>query len=186
MSTLPNHLNLAFFVENKSFLYQHYYWHKNKRKFLSLWAVIQTLRKASFRADLILVNYSDNKVEGIKEMIVQSIKENTSKVFRASSTDNNGNIKKALLNHVDTIDQLLTYEQWKHNFKNFNDNKKGDTWEILDFINRDILITTPHGKYNNTPISKIEYEDLVILATNKTSSYKRESLNELIRRLDNE
>lgn len=154
-----------------------YYWYKNKRKFLSLWAVVKTFRSSGFKADLILVNYADDKNLGIKEMLVQEIDMNPHDNYREAKVDKDGNIiKKAIPNHIKTTNIELSFEEWKQKFKNFNKNKKGDTWEILDIlrdedISNDVLITSPQGKYKDTPISEIDCEDLMTLATHGKSKY---------------
>ena len=110
-----------------------YYWHKNSRKFLSLWALVCTLRKAGYLADLILVNYADNRTLGVKEMLVQTIDSNSSEVFRESSTSE-GVQKPQLMRHVVSIDTLLSFDEFKRKFRKFNDEKVGDTWDILSDV----------------------------------------------------
>lgn len=106
-----------------------YYWDKNKRKFLSLWTLVCTLRKAGHEADLILVNYADDREKGIKEMQVIDIKVNPVKIFRHASES-----KDELKNHVETRDVIMSFDDWKKKFRHFNDNKKGDTWELLESV----------------------------------------------------
>jgi hypothetical protein len=108
-----------------------YYWHKNSRKFLSLWALVNTLRRAGYFADLILVNYADDRSLGVKEMIVQSIELNPTEVFREESNIA-GVHKPRLMRHVVSKDTSMSFEDFKTKFVAFNDNKKGDTWEILN------------------------------------------------------
>ncbi|OOS23432.1 hypothetical protein B0681_09550 [Moraxella porci DSM 25326] len=103
-----------------------FYWYKNGRKFLSLWAVVQTFRKAGYKAELILVNYADDRSLGIKRMLVTDVKVETNEVY---CTKRDGTI---IYNHVQTIDSNKSFEDFKQLFKTFNDTKQGDTWEILD------------------------------------------------------
>ena len=110
-----------------------YYWHKNKRKFLSLWALVNTLRKAGYYADLILVNYADDRTKDIKEMRVVDIRTNPVKIFRAAY-ERDGKKYSALKEHVETIDTIMSFENWKQKFRDFNDKKNGDTWELLEAV----------------------------------------------------
>ena len=107
-----------------------YYWHMNKRKFLSLWALVCTLRKAGCLADLILINYANDRTLGVKEMLVETIDEYPSDVFREESSSE-GETKPPLMNHVVTKNQCMTFNEFKTKFQNFNHDKKGNTWEIL-------------------------------------------------------
>ncbi len=92
------------------------YWNKNKRKFLSLWTLIQVIRRAKFSAKLILINYDDSRKK-IKIMNVLSIDD---------SRQNNW---------VETKDENITFDEFKDRFKKFNNEKIGDTWNVLDFLN---------------------------------------------------
>ena len=105
-----------------------FYWHKNQRKFLSLWAVVQTFRKAGYKADLILVNYADDRSMGIKRMFVTDIKLHTTDVFH---TKKNG---EKIYNHIITKDKFYTFEIFKEKFKEFNNTKQGDTWDLLELL----------------------------------------------------
>lgn len=105
-----------------------FYWHKNHRKFLSLWAVIQTFRKAGHKAELILINYADDRSLGVKRMLVEDIKSQTNEVY---FTKKDGTL---IYNHVKTSDSIQSFDEFKAKFKHFNDTKKGDTWEILDTL----------------------------------------------------
>ena len=103
-----------------------FYWYKNSRKFLSLWAVVKTFRKAGYKAELILVNYADDRSLKIKSMRVKDIKVETDEIY---TTKKDGGI---IYNHVQTEDTIQSFKSFQEKFKNFNDTKKGDTWEILD------------------------------------------------------
>lgn len=120
-----------------------YYWHKNSRKFLSLWALVCTLRKAGYLADLILVNYADNRLLGVKEMLVETIDPNPSAVFREESSSE-GVVKPRLMRHVASKDTMMSFDDFKKKFRKFNDEKMGDTWEIL----------------SDSSVAPIEYEHL--------------------------
>lgn len=134
-----------------------YYWYKNKRKFLSLWTIVNVFRKADFECDLLLVNYADDKTLGIKEMIVKSIELNPSDNYREEYTDNNENYKKAIPNHVKTIDSKMTFEDWKVKFRDFNRYKKGDTWEILDELNVSTSLPIDNNS-SNSQLNEVECE----------------------------
>lgn len=108
-----------------------YYWRKNKRKFLSLWALVTTLRKAGYYADLILVNYADDRTKDIKEMQVVDIRTNPTKIFRAAY-ERNGIKHPELKEYIETTDTIMSFEKWKQKFRDFNDKKNGDTWELLE------------------------------------------------------
>jgi hypothetical protein len=120
-----------------------YYWDKNSRKFLSLWALVCTLRRAGNLADLILINYSDDRSLGVKEMIVQSIDVDSEIVFRKACTFGN-NHKAPLMEHISTKDTSMSFEEFKIKFQEFNDKKSGDTWEIL----------------GSSSVTSMEYENL--------------------------
>jgi len=140
-----------------------YYWHKNYRKFLSLWALVCTLRKAGYLADLILVNYADDRSLGVKEMFVQAIDLNPKDVFREESTSD-GVQKTRLMRHVVSKDTLMSFEDFKKKFRKFNDEKIGDTWEIL----------------SDQSVAPIQYEYLAkkVLAAVADSGYAIYSVNE--------
>lgn len=125
-----------------------YYWFKNKRKFLSLWTIVNVFRKAGFECDLLLVNYSDDKTLSIKEMIVKSIETDPSDIYREAYTDKDGIYKNTIKNHVKTIDKIMTYEEWKTKFRDFNKHKKGDTWDILDELNITIPLPLENSQSN--------------------------------------
>lgn len=109
-----------------------YYWHKNKRKFLSLWAVIKTLRKAGYQADLILLNYAEDRTKKVKEMRVLDIKEQADNIIRKAYTVD-GKRHPEIKENVQTTDEkVMLFEEWKQRFRHFNDNKKGETWELLE------------------------------------------------------
>lgn len=78
-------------------------------------------------ADLVLINYADNRSLGIKEMVVKSIETNPTAVFREASEG-----KPRLMHHVVSDDRLMSFDDFKKAFVKFNDEKKGDTWEVLD------------------------------------------------------
>lgn len=107
-----------------------FYWHKNSRKFLSLWALVTTLRKAGYLADLLLVNYADDRSLGIKEMLVQSIDTNPTEVFK-EAYEWSGNSRPRIMRYVKSLDHDMSFEEFKARFRKFNDEKKGDTWQIL-------------------------------------------------------
>lgn len=110
-----------------------YYWHKNKRKFLSLWTLVHALRKAGYHADLILVNYADDRNKSVKEMQVLDIKLNSEKIFRAAC-ERDGKKYDEIKDHVVTKDSIMSFEKWKNKFREFNDKKKGDTWDLLESV----------------------------------------------------
>lgn len=110
-----------------------FYWKKNHRKFLSLWALIKTLRGSGHLADLILFNYADNRTAAVKEMLVLSISRDTKEIFREASV-RDGKVIPAIIRHVETKDTVMSFDAWKERFRAFNRSKKGDTWEILDDV----------------------------------------------------
>jgi hypothetical protein len=110
-----------------------YYWNKNFRKFLSLWALIETLRKSGHLADLILLNYSDDRAVDVKEMLVLSVELDPKDVFR-EAFERNGALMPRIMNHVNTEDSIMSFDAWKERFREFNRSKKGDTWEVLDAL----------------------------------------------------
>jgi len=97
------------------------YWKKNKRKFISLWALTTTLRKSGFKASLYLVNY-DEELTKIKVMTVDNLVMNT---FEKWNDTNH-------FNHIITTDKVYDFKEFKEKFRNFNKTKKGETWEILN------------------------------------------------------
>lgn len=101
------------------------YWEKNKRKFLSLWAVVKCLRKAGCEAELVLVNYDDGR-EFVKRMIVKEIDE-----YSEENWIHEGRAVYGKSNFIVTEDKVMTFEEFRNRFRNFNDTKSGDTWEIL-------------------------------------------------------
>lgn len=102
------------------------YWHKNKRKFLSLWAVVKCLRKAGYKAELVLINYDDKK-EFIKRMLVKDINEHD-----PGDWTQKGKVINGKRNHIRTEDKVMTFSEFKRRFRDFNNNKKGETWQILE------------------------------------------------------
>lgn len=84
------------------------YFNKNGRKFLSLWALCNSLRSNGMSADLYLINYDDN-CEVIKKM----------KVVAMSDSG------------VETQDELMSFEKWSTDFRKLNREKKGETWDLL-------------------------------------------------------
>ena len=89
-----------------------YYWDKNARKFLSLWALVQSLIEGGFEARLILVNYTDS-TKNVKLIAVKSMDE-------SGITDEQSSV--------------MTFSQWREWFASFNNNKLGKTWDVLEYI----------------------------------------------------
>jgi hypothetical protein len=101
------------------------YWHKNSRKFLSLWALIRSLQRGGFEASLILVNYRD-QASKVKVIVVKAM------------TDSG----------MESIsEKTMTFDEWSRRFSSFNNSKKGTTWEILTTLaapeRKPHWITTP-------------------------------------------
>lgn len=142
-----------------------YYWHKNSRKFLSLWALVCTLRKAGYLADLILVNYADNRSLGVKEMIVQTIDPNTSEVFREEFSSE-GVVKARLMRHVVSKDTPMSFDEFKKKFRKFNDEKMGDTWEILSDLS---VATIEYEHLAKKVLAAVAESGLEIHSANKQS-----------------
>lgn len=103
------------------------YWTKNKRKFLSLWALKRSLEAAGFESKLVLVNYDDAR-NTIKVMNVISINiDATSKwVYDGHETKH--------INHIVTKDSVMSFLEFKARFKKFNNEKEGDSWEIIEYL----------------------------------------------------
>ena len=98
------------------------YFNKNGRKFLSLWALCNSLRSHSMYADLYLINY-DDACKTIKKMKVLSMNENG----------------------VNTQDEIMTFEDWSQDFRRLNKEKKGETWELL----KKLVPSSDHGEYES-------------------------------------
>lgn len=107
-----------------------YYWNQNKRKFLSLWALTKVFRKAGFDAELLLVNYDDDRTN-VKVMKVLDVTENPSKVFRETRRLPDGRVLDRVMSWIETDDEVMPFAEFKARFKKFNDTKLGDTWELL-------------------------------------------------------
>jgi hypothetical protein len=97
-----------------------YYWNSdqgdkgnNWRKFLSLWALCLSIRKAGMKCKLILVNYYD-----------VSAKVKVMEVLEADRA------------RIETKDTIMTFQKWKTYFQTFNKNKVGSTWEVLDYLEK--------------------------------------------------
>ncbi|CAO3449058.1 hypothetical protein [Azospirillum largimobile] len=110
-----------------------YYWFKNKRKFLSLWALAKALRRGGFHVDLLLVNYDDARTK-VKIMKVNNVDENSTDVIRAARTNQYGQPVSEIRRWVDTDDEIMSFSDFKSRFKNYNNNKNGDTWELLGIL----------------------------------------------------
>jgi len=90
------------------------YWNgraANKRKFLSLWTLRQSLIKANVESRLLLVNYRSSELP-VKLMEVVDITEEA----------------------IKTKDQVMTFQAWSTWFRDFNKNKLGSTWEALKLL----------------------------------------------------
>lgn len=85
------------------------YFDKNGRKFLSLWALCNSLRSQNMHADLYLINY-DDACKNIKKMKVLSMGKN----------------------RVETQDEMMSFENWSNDFRKLNREKKGETWDLLE------------------------------------------------------
>ncbi|MGG6379159.1 hypothetical protein ACQ5T8_16960 [Vibrio cholerae] len=105
------------------------YWNKNNRKFLSLWALTKSLKSAGFKSALWLINYDDER-EYIKLMKVREINVETNNIWSCQGR------KTKYFEHIVSEDEVMTFEVFKEKFQNFNSNKEGDSWEILDFLNK--------------------------------------------------
>ncbi len=103
------------------------YWKKNNRKFLSLWALTKSLESAGFTSALWLINYDDNR-EFIKLMKVREINVNTKKIWSCQGRDTKH------LEHIVSEDEVMEFEVFKKRFQNFNANKNGDSWEIIEYL----------------------------------------------------
>lgn len=90
------------------------YWSKNKHKFLSLWTLCESLAAGDFDVRLLLVNYRDTK-SNVKVMQVKSMSEDT------IETD---------------PEHTFTFERWRQFYSNFNNTKKGMTWDVLDHLHK--------------------------------------------------
>lgn len=99
----------------------------NAKKFLSLWALVKSLRHSGFETHLYLLNYDDNKKQ-IKEMRVKDVVKETDEkwVYNERETE--------YKNHVVTDDKLFEFDDFKKKFRGFNNDKKGETWEIIEYI----------------------------------------------------
>jgi DNA repair exonuclease SbcCD nuclease subunit len=73
------------------------YWNKNKRKFLSLWTLVEVIKHGGINAKLVLINYDDSRKQ-IKVMNVKSINQNRQN------------------NWVDTKDECITFNEFKERF----------------------------------------------------------------------
>lgn len=105
------------------------YWKKNNRKFLSLWALAKSLEAAGFTSALWLVNYDDSR-DYIKLMKVREINIETNKIWCCQGRETKH------LEHIVSEDETMTFEEFRNRFKNFNSNKEGDSWEIIEYLNR--------------------------------------------------
>ena len=92
---------------------------------LSLWTVVKTFQKAGFEAELILVNYDDDR-EFVKIMRVQDIN-----VDAESPWEYEGEPVPGTKNWVVTKDEVIPFAEFQVRFQTFNDKKKGETWEAL-------------------------------------------------------
>lgn len=101
------------------------YWLKNKRKFLSLWTVVKCFRKAGFGAELILVNYDDDR-EFVKTMRVETIDPNAEEPWTYQ-----GQPVPNTKNWVVTRDKVWSFADFQAYFYQFNRDKQGETWEAL-------------------------------------------------------
>lgn len=87
------------------------YWNgktANRRKFLSLWALCLSLREEGVGARLLLINYRDEN-SMVKLMVVTGATEDA----------------------INTREKLMTFDEWKQWFQEFNKNKTGSTWDVL-------------------------------------------------------
>ena len=103
------------------------YWIKNNRKFLSLWAVKKSLEAGGFLSALWLINYDDER-ETIKLMKVREIDVNSKSLWWCD------NRQTKHINHIVTEDEIMSFNEFKKRFQNFNRNKKGDSWEIIEYL----------------------------------------------------
>lgn len=92
------------------------YWNRstaNRKKFLSLWAVLQALHDPHRNMDarLLLVNYRDS-VSSVKVLTVVDVNEQ----------------------RIVTKDEIMSYSEWRRRYKNFNDTKRGATWDALPLL----------------------------------------------------
>ena len=121
---------LKFESEHISFVDSHpnRYWNKNKRKFLSLWALTKSLSEANFNAQLWLVNYDEER-EKIKLMKVRDIQTETDHKWLCNGKETNHP------NHIISNDTVMSFNEFKEKFQKFNLEKEGDSWEILEYLN---------------------------------------------------
>ncbi|OBT29312.1 hypothetical protein A9263_04445 [Vibrio cyclitrophicus] len=103
------------------------YWKKNNRKFLSLWALAKSLEAAGFVSALWLINYDDERSK-IKLMKVKDINVNSTEIWSWNSKETKH------INHIVTEDEVMSFDEFKDRFQNFNNSKKGDSWEIIEFL----------------------------------------------------
>ena len=93
------------------------YWNgktSNRKKFLSLWTLVQSLQHGNVSARLLLVNYRDDK-SAVKVLTVISM------------TDES----------IETKENIMTYSEWCTHFRRFNKEKIGATWEAIELLNSD-------------------------------------------------
>lgn len=64
-------------------------------------------------------------------MLVINMDDNSETVLREAS-GRNGSSAREIREYAKTVDTVMSFEDWKKRFRDFNDNKKGDTWEILE------------------------------------------------------
>lgn len=107
-----------------------YYWHKNSRKFLSLWTLVQVIRQANFKADLLLLNYDDARTD-VKIMKVLSIDPSSEQVIRQATIRQDGKEISEVRNWVKTEDTVMPFANFKEYFRKFNKTKRGETWDLL-------------------------------------------------------
>lgn len=103
------------------------YWHMNSRKFLSLWALKESLEMGGFYSALWLVNYDDSR-EDIKIMIVQDINEESKNKWVCEGK------RTKYDEFLVTNDKVMKFDEFKRRFRSFNSGKPGESWEILKYI----------------------------------------------------
>lgn len=107
-----------------------YYWHKNSRKFLSLWTIVKVIRKAGYEADLILLNYDDARTK-VKIMKVITVNPHAKEIIRAAGKRQDGSEIIEIRKWVQADEKIMSFDEFRNYFKRFNRTKAGETWDLL-------------------------------------------------------